>query len=345
MPVTYENIVKCDLNGFDTLVGQITNKSTSLHAMLPNFPQDKYPEQYDELIDRLKILREIIGSEIDKIKLGVAPEFPKEWIERVNISEDDDDIVKAEKYKHNSLVINKKAYFMVYIYDKLMRSYKNHLKKYDLDCKNKYGVSYLDLKYSKHKTNGQKKFIKRCEYFSPVLDTTCIMNKLCHKIERLEKSIIYSGEYDMSYLPCLNKKEFEIDEHLLEDLGIIYKQYKAQMQFKYIKPLLEESVSYDDFGKYVASMVDALNQEYSEKCLNLTTNGQELFEYLLALGEKYKDKGKTFDYSFVWNMMGDSILDIIPQNSKVCVRDENGVEYLGNTYSMVGVTKNNDNLE
>lgn len=345
MPVTYENIVKCDLNGFDTLVGQITNKSTSLHAMLPNFPQDKYPEQYNELIDRLKILREIIGSEIDKIKLGVAPEFPKEWIERVNISEDDDDIVKAEKYKHNSLVINKKAYFMVYIYDKLMRSYKNHLKKYDLDCKNKYGISYLDLKYSKHKTKGQKKFIKRCEYFSPVLDTQCIMNKLCHKIESLEKSILYSGEYDMSSLPRLNKKEFEIDEQLLKNIGVIYKQYKAQMQFKYIKPILEESVSYDDFGKYVASMVDALNQEYSAKCFNLITNGHELFEYLLALGEQYKGKGKNFDYSFVWNVMGDSILDIIPQNSMVCVRDEDGVEYLGNTYSIVEVTNNNDNLE
>jgi len=344
MPITYENIVKCDLNGFDTLVGQITNKSTSLHAMLPNFPQEKYPEQYAELIDRLKILREIIGSEIDKIKLGVAPEFPKEWIERVNISEDDDDIVKAQKYKHNSLVINKKAYFMVYIYNKLMNSYKNHLKKYDLDCKNKYGMSYLDLKYSKHKAKGQKKFIKRCEYFSPVLDTPCIMNKLCHKIERLENDIIYSGEYSISCLPSLNKHKFEIDNAMVSSLNIIYKQYRSQMQFKYIKPLLEEAVSYDDFGEYVSVMVDSLNKEYSEKCFNLISNSQELFEYFIALGERYKDKGKSFNYSFAWDMLGESIIEIIPQKSVVCVKDESGVEYLGNTYCAVEV-KENDNLE
>ena len=345
MSMTYENIVMCDLNGFDTLVGQITNKSTSIHAMLPNFNADKYPEQYNELINRLKILREIIGSEIDKIKLGVSPEFPKEWVNRVNIDKNDDDIVKAIKYKHNSLVVNKKAYFMIYIYDNLMRSYKNHVKQFDNDSRNKYSISYLDLKYLKDKSKEQQKLIKRCEYFSPILDTPCSMNKLCHRFEKLEKGIIHDENSYDSILPHFNKRKYNINNATLNELELLYKQYQSQRKFAYIKHILEDSLSQDDFQEYMSDMLEVLNKEYSEKCYSLVSNDNELFEYLLALAERYISANKGFDYSFIWAVLGEAILAIIPRKSVVCIEDSSGVEYLGKHYSIYEVIDVSDNLE
>lgn len=340
MEMTYENIVECDLNGFDTLVGQITNNSTSINAMLPNFPEEKYPEQYNELINRLKFLREIIGSEIDKIKLGVSPEFPKEWIERVNINSDDSDIIKSEKYKHNSLVVNKKAYFMIYIYDNLMRSYTNHIKQFDLDCRNKYNMSYLDLKYSKNKTKGQYKFIRKLEYFSPVLDTSCIMNKLCHRFEKLEKNIVYDKSLNDSCLPNFNNHKYVINEDKLVALDLFYKQYQAQKQFVCIRHFLEESLPQDDFQEYFSDMLGVLNNEYSNKCYEVISNTEELFEYLIRLSDDYNNANKCFDFSFVWTILDKNILDIIPRKSRVCVQDYNdGNEYLGNKYKMVEVVE------
>ena len=341
MAVTYENIVKCDLDGFDTLVGQITNNSTSITAMLPNFPVDKYPEQHNELINRLKLLREIIGAEIDKIKLGVAPEFPKEWIERVKINDDDSDIDKAQKYKHNSMVICKKAYFMIYLYDTLEKSYRNHIKQFDLDCKNKYGMTYKDLKYLKGKTKGQKKFLRRIEYFSPVLDTACTMNKICHKIEKLEDDILYDKSFEKSILSQFNTHKYVLDEEKIKCLTEIYKSYQAQKKFEYMKQLMGEILTKDCLFEYLSSMRKALTEEFQQLCTdNITTNIEELFEYMLSVAKEFENNNKPFDYSFIWDILDLDILNVIPkENSLMCIEDKDGKEYLGRRYKLVEVQK------
>jgi len=342
--ITYENIVMCDLDGFDTLVGQITNNSTSINAMLPNFPKDRYPEQYNELINRLKLLREIIGAEIDKIKLGVSPEFPKEWLERVRINDTDSDIMKAEKYKHNSLVICKKPYFMIYLYETLKKSYLNHKKQFDYNCRNEFGMSYLDLKYQKNKTKSQKKFLKRFDYFSPVLDTTCNMNVLCHKFEKLEDEIKYKTDNNFSVLKQFNTHQFIIDNITLAELIEIYKSFKAQKNFIYGKTLLQEILTKDNVFEYLSTMKKNMCKDFGLKCIKqVSSNTIELFEYLIALSDVVESSGKEFDYSFIWDMLDEDIINIIPKkNSIICVQDEMGQEYLGRNYKLIEVK--NDNL-
>lgn len=333
--VTYENIVACDLDGFDTLVGQITNNSTSINAMLPNFPKDKYPEQHAELIKRLKLLREIIGAEIDKIKLGVSPEFPKEWIEREHINPSDSDIEKARKYKRNSLVICKKPYFMIYLYKTLYKSYQNHFKQFDLDCRNKYKMSLLDLKYFKKKTDEQIKFLKRFNYFSPVLDTPCVMNKLCHKFEKLEKSIKFSKDFNFSCLNKFNQNMYEIDPDKKQEMLDIYKKYQAQKKNVFTKKLLEEVLSEDEFKEYIVSINKGLISDIKNQCYNVSTNTVELFEYMMSIAKDFEKSKKQFSYAFVWDILDTDILDIIPkENSVVCIESENGYEYLGRRYDL-----------
>lgn len=337
---TYENIVMCDMDGFDTLVGQITNNSTSIIAMLPNFPVDKYPDEHNELITRLKLLREIIGSEIDKIKLGVSPEFPKEWVEREHVHGEDSDIEKARKYKRNSLVINKKAYFMIYIYDTLYKSYQNHMKQFDFDCKNKFGVSYLDLKYSKNKTKAQKKFLKRNTYLSPVLDTPCIMNKLCHKIEHVEKNIMYSKNFNQSYLHNFNQYQYEINDNIKHQILTLYKKYQSQKKFIHIKQIIDEvAVNKDEYKEYMSSMSKELARSIRKECYSLISNSERLFEYLLSIADDYKSENKQFSYNFIWDVLDKDILNVIPQgNSYVCIQSDEGQEYLGDRYKLKEVS-------
>lgn len=59
--ITLPNQIRCDLRGLDTKVGQITNYSTSMVAMLPLFEKEEYKEQHDELIKRLKMCRMLQG--------------------------------------------------------------------------------------------------------------------------------------------------------------------------------------------------------------------------------------------------------------------------------------------
>ena len=335
--VTYQNIIECDLNGFDTLVGKITNNSTSMNAMLPLFPEDKYPEQHNELLNRLKLLREIIGAEIDKIKLGVSPEFPKEWIEREKINDDDSDEIKADKYKRNSMVICKKPYFMIYLYNTLYNSYKNHIKQFDIDCRNKYRKTLKDLRYVKDKSKDQVKFLKRADYFSPVLDSDCIMNKVCHKIERLEDGIVFEKDFSISVLPEFNTKKHKIENDKLEIIDNIYNEYKARRKFSYVKELMKETLQKDEYVEYINTMIKALIDEYKTKCNDgISTESVELFEYFMALAEKYNSKNKQFDYSVVWDILDTDILTIIPkENSLMYIESEDGKEYLGKKYKVL----------
>ena len=63
--ITLPNQIKCDLRGLDTKVGQITNYSTSMIAMLPLFKKDEQKEQYEELNKRILMCRKMQGMEIN----------------------------------------------------------------------------------------------------------------------------------------------------------------------------------------------------------------------------------------------------------------------------------------
>ena len=138
--ITLPNQVRCDIKGLDTKVGQITNYSTSMLAMLPLFKGEKQQDQKQEIETRLKLLRELQGAEIDKIKGTAPPNFPKSWRHWVHINKDDDDITKAEKYKYNSMVVKKKPYFFIYLYNTLMNDYKNYEKNFNSISLTHFGV-------------------------------------------------------------------------------------------------------------------------------------------------------------------------------------------------------------
>ena len=115
--ICHRNFVETDIRGFGTKVGTYSNYSTIIEAMLPLFQKPEQFRQRDELLTRKKLLREINGQEIDRIK-GVEAKGPDKdtWLRYWQIDPDDDDATKAEKYYHNSLVISKKPYFFRYLY-------------------------------------------------------------------------------------------------------------------------------------------------------------------------------------------------------------------------------------
>ena len=64
--LTQKNLIKNDLNGFGSRIGQITNTASTMIAKQASFEQGS-PE-WEELELRVKLLRMYQGEEIDKAK-------------------------------------------------------------------------------------------------------------------------------------------------------------------------------------------------------------------------------------------------------------------------------------
>lgn len=332
--ITLANQVRCDVRGLDTKVGQITNYSTSMIAMLPLFKNEKQKEQYEEIEKRLKILRLIQGNEIDKIK-GVNPTpFPKSWKCWVNINKDDDDITKAEKYKYNSMVVKKKPYFFIYLYNTLMNDYKNYEKNFNSISLTHFGIPIKVLLRKKDHTEGEMNLLRKYRKYSPVLETECVMNILCKEIENIEFDIKYKPNC-VSLLPEFASRD-NIDEIKINKLAEIYKEYKAQRKYKGIETLItNEGIQDEDMNDILKNVLYANRDEYKDAMLELFTSSQELFNHLVVVCER-----NNWSYDCIWDIVGDDIIDIIPYgNTKVIVEDKNGFEYLGNRYKVEEVSR------
>lgn len=327
--VTLPNFIRCDVKGLDTKVGQITNYSTSMIAMLPLFKGEGQQEQLQEMQKRIKLLREIQGAEIDKIKGTTPPQFPREWRYWVKIDKDDDDITKAEKYKYNSMVVKKKPYFFIYLYSTLMKEYKAYEKNFNSISYKHFGMSIKDLLRKENRSEGENKLIRKYRKYSPVLETDCVMNNLCKEVESSDSDI----KFHPSKISLLN--EFadysNIDEEKLVTLMDICKTYKSEKQFRGFSTMIEnEGIADDDVAEIMNQVLYGHKDKYREKIKNLFSNTRELFNHLMMMCQR-----KNINHDIVWDIMGDDIIDIIPVcNPTVLIEDDYGVEYLGHKYQL-----------
>lgn len=332
--ITLPNQIRCDVKGLDTKVGQITNYSTSMLAMLPLFKGEKQTEQREEIETRLKLLRELQGAEIDKIKGTTPPNFPKSWRHWVKINKDDDDITKAEKYKYNSMVVKKKPYFFIYLYSTLMNDYKAYEKNFNSISLTHFGIPIKALLRKKEHTEGELNLIRKYRKYSPVLETDCIMNILCKEIENMEFDIKYKPNC-VSLLPEFAEK-IDVDEEKMQSLTSIYKKYKAQKKYKGIEALVDnEGIQDDDMNEILRNVLYANRDEYKNEMVELFTSSKELFNYLIVMCDR-----NNWSYDCIWDIVGEDIIDIIPYgNTKVVVEKEDGFEYLGHFYGLEEVKR------
>lgn len=345
-PITYEktkapeqkmnkgNLLKTDLKGFECTVGQTTNFSTSFIAMLPKFKNDE--KSYNELITRIKTLRRYIGDSIDKAKGIKTKSFPQIWKRRKKINDNDSEETKQIKYYYNNLVGNKKPYFMIHIYPKLMEEYKKYKKDKGIPCREIFGCSLKELIHKKNKTEEEKKFIRKYFYFMPVLTTNCIINQLCWMIEHIDFNLKYkrNEKYNQDTVDILINKDILKNEERFIKIEELYNKFKKQYYYKSRR----NKVNADDNDIEEEKENDKLTEfcnEIRNEAYEICSNKQELANYAVEIC--YKDNVKT-QKEFVWNIAIEGILENVIKNKSdiitIPIKDDNGVEYLGKKYSL-----------
>ena len=342
--MTIPNITKTVMKGFGTGVGGFSNTATILYAMAAIFNKPEQKDQQDEIMNRIKLLREIVGQEIDRIKGADKPSLPAHWRQFESFSEDDTEEEKILKAKHNAMVVSKKPYFFRYLYPELNKRYKQFENSYNQVSKDMFGIKFKKLLKKEDKTEDEKTLVKNYQKFSPLITSDCTMNCLCREFESVDFDIKYhkhdtaTGEKGkpISLLPTF-EKEFsdKFDTTKYNIVKSLYKSYNARRSIKHLDALLDPSLAPLENGDYsefrsslYTSIIESLQAQLSESDIS----GQEFLFYTNKISSEYSN----FNWAFAWDILEDQVIKLIPQGKTyVPIRNElEGIEYLGEKYCL-----------
>ena len=159
--MTTANITATVSKGFGTGVGGFSNVATCLYAMAAVFDKPGHEDQRDEIHRRIKLLREIVGQEIDRIKGAKKPKLPPEWRRFEQILPDDGEEERRRKYRANAMVVSKKPYFFRYLYPELNRRYKQFEASYDQVSRDMFGMKFKKLLAKRDKSPEEVELVRR----------------------------------------------------------------------------------------------------------------------------------------------------------------------------------------
>lgn len=333
------NCIEADIRGLNSKVGRISNKSASFYAMLALF--DEGTAEHNEILSRIKVLGEIVGVEIDKIKTGVAPVEPTSWkplqYKKEQIVDDNGNIrtvypqSKEEKdiiKKHNSLIPDRKPYFMRYIYNYLDDDINTFIHSLNQESVYNYGIKInellnekidpekIDAIFDKQKDSDcilnddeelllskwrtQNKYIK---YF-PVIDSNCVMNKICHKFEALEERFNKRTGGSNMLVNYTTLQDYE--PYILKETQVLSEQYHRYKKFITKNNNCKTIENGKAIAKNTKERLTLLYELIMNKMLDLCSGDiQSVFDYMVKATE-------NSDANFVWDVLGDRIFEVLP---------------------------------
>lgn len=333
------NCIEADIRGLNSKVGSISNKSASFYAMLSLF--DKDSDEYNELLSRIKVLGEIVGVEIDKIKTGVAPVEPTSWkplqYKKEQIVDDSGNArtlypqSKEEKEiikKHNSLIPDRKPYFMRYIYNYLDGDISTFMYSLNQESIYSYGIKIdklLSEKIDSVKLEAIFEKQKDCNYiltddeelilskwrtqskykkYFPVIDSDCIMNKICHRFEKLADGFHKKSSGCNMLINFTTYQEYE--PYILKETKILADQYNRHKKFITKNNNCNTSDNSKAIAKNTKERLSLLYELIRNKMFDLCNDDiRVVFNYMVKVTEED-------DTNFVWDILGDRILEVIP---------------------------------
>lgn len=333
---TEEDLYNADLFAFGSIIGSITNKSTSAYALLPLF--DKKSREYKTLINRLKMCTKLQSAQIDKAKIGKEVKgIPKIWIERQKINKKDTNEEKDEKEFLNRILLDRHPYFFIHLYKNTKYKYNRYVKGNDLSCQQKFGITLKELLNKKDYTKEEESFVDAYKRFLPVIDSNSVMNMLCKYIEDIDFNI----KEKLKVNGLKNIYKFYMNDSISKNKNTYQKVLKEYASFmKELKDLNSMGINenpeknkYDeDSGRIASTIYDA----FRDRMFKICSNASELVNYLVEIFYcEYKSSNKDI----LWNSFGKYIFNNVKSKNNNPIlfptpNDNGDIVYLNKRYKL-----------
>lgn len=320
--ITFESMIEADIRGLNSAVGSLSNQATCLYALRDKFPKDS-PE-YAELSRRIKIVSELVGVEIDKIKTGIPPQKPSAWNKEQMPYEQfigaDGKMVKApacspeeqERIRnHNALIPDNKPLFMRHIYDAMNTDLVRYDKSFDDVGKYNGGPSLAELLNAPYESldDDARYMLDKYHRYLPAIDSPCIMNKICKRFEHLQKQLKRCKDSRNMLLDFATTQEF--DTAVLEYMAELIDLLQRQKRFITRTNNTTNTNGSKKIAKDTKERFDVLYDYVRDQIMELVGGDiQSAYNYLVELV-----RHRHYAESTVWAVLDELILLVIPSKS------------------------------
>jgi hypothetical protein len=300
--VTEEELIKSNLQGFGSQIGQITNRCTSITSLMANYPKNS--EEYKILKYRTQCFQNGQQNEIDKAKGIVTEPLPKSWwvMKENRINENDSPEEIKRKTMYAKLCANKKPYFFAYNYSSLKTEYDSFIKNAKSNAVSLYkkDLNQLIIEYENGILSDENeiKFIQNFYYKLPLDRSKSTMNRICWAIEREFDGVDMFSDVVFDY--SILKNDLEYDPKMRSLIKHICNVYKPSV----LLAKKNAASQYDSEIEEDWQSVDILLQNLVENLHSNCPNEDDLCNILVDLC--YAD---NISKQVLWKACGDVIIN------------------------------------
>lgn len=337
---TEDDLFVTDTFSFGTQIGQITNTCSTICALIPTFKEGS--RERVTLENRLKAGCAAQSRQIDKTKIGenvktlgtVCKQFQ-------HITQEDTPEQIEEKMFYNSILADKKPYFFRYKYNFLNKEYNEYVKKANENAQIRFSMTLNEL-LEKQKSgieldSNEEAFLMYFNKFMPVIDSDCVMNRICKYIEgvdfKIKQKVRSSHNFDYKTLMSQN---FNINKKLYikikDEVENTFKEWEEQARNKRVNRL-DKNTTHENTSKKMDKEIEygLLKSRLEEIC----SNEEQLTNHLIYLF--YEDK-PSLSKTTLWSLVGKQIFENIKNKTQYFyfpIKNSNGsLEFLYENYSI-----------
>jgi hypothetical protein len=265
------------LASFGSEIGKITNRITAQFDVMAGF--EPGTKERETLMYRIMCGQLFQQNAIDAAKGIVAKPVPKSWYS----------YQEAKKEGTESIVANRKPYFMRYVYPRENARLARFVKAAGVKCLWTTGRELADV-LADPCTHKERMFVEMYKRYMPLSDGASVMNRLCHMAERefgkmkvryvrFDYRILQSGQ---PYPDC-------------KQLEPLLREYNAELSQSAAEPMADS---------YAARMVkeDRIDR-FRRKCEAVCSSERELCDALLEVCYR-SNRTKQL----VWDVCGEQIV-------------------------------------
>lgn len=314
---TEKEIIESNIKTFGNKIGSITNKITEMVDIQSKF--GKGSQEYETLEYRIRCGQMLQQNEIDKAKGIVTKPMPKLWYDKKSIS--DNDIF------NESIMANKRPYFMVYTNPTYMKEYKKYFTNKNRNAKWRFGKYLEELSLADCVSEEEREYLFNYNKYNPISNDNGTMNRICRCAETLLSNI--QTEY--------NEKE-KFDASILK-CGATYPKSSYYSVRTECNNFWEDvkSIMADKDCENRGEEINMLQEAYKQKLYALISNELELCDIMIDLSYS-TNKAKML----TWFVCGATILkNLLSKNNNTChfpIKDKMGDLFFGgNRFSLCEV--------